>query len=84
MKRKQRGTWFWLKRLGLVVVTLLILVLAAIAGIVLRLSLISHPVTFDVQAAERISYEPWRQLIPGPQVPEGLEVMSSNNNLDIV
>lgn len=84
MKRKQRGAWFWLKRLGMVILTLLILVLAAIAGIVLRLSLLSHPVTFDVQAAERISYEPWRQLIPGPQVPEGLEVMSSNNNLDIV
>lgn len=42
------------------------------------------PVTFDTAAAAQVSYEPLRQIVPGPAVPEGVAVMSSNNNVDLV
>lgn len=42
------------------------------------------PVVFDTDLAKTISYTPPQQIIPGSAVPEGVSVMDSNNNVDVV
>ena len=82
----QRGTHnilMRLKRIGIVLCILFVMVVVIISGLLLHLALVAYPVEFDREAAQGISYEPWRSLIPGPGLPEGLEVMAANNNLDI-
>jgi len=69
---------------GLVILGILLVCLGSFAVLVIKLALTSYPVTFDTEAAKGISYDLWRQLIPGPGMPAGKEYFSSNNNLDLV
>jgi len=73
-----------LKRLVRRVVLLVLLSVLCVAGLVAALWFRSYPVTFDTEGARGISFEPWRELIPGPGLPGDLGLMSSNNNLDVV
>jgi hypothetical protein len=68
---------------GVFIFCALILFLVAFVILALVLAFSSQPVEFDEGIAEKISCEPWRQLIPGPDMPSGLEFMDSNNNLDL-
>ncbi len=74
----------WLKRTGLIISGFVILFLFAAMALLVTLGFMSHPIAFDTKAAEGISYEPWRQLIPGPGLPDTLEVLAANNNLDVI
>jgi hypothetical protein len=42
------------------------------------------PARFDTEAAPAISFSPPRQIVPGSAVPDGVTVMDSNNNVDVV
>ncbi len=55
-----------------------------LAGLLAWLWRASEPVVFDDAAAAGITYTALRQIVPGPAVPEGLTVMASNNNVDVV
>lgn len=70
----------WLRRVVIGCLLILLLILVLLFG----LSAWEESVTFDTEAAAGITYTPLRQIVPGPGLPSDLELMRSNNNLDIV
>jgi len=44
----------------------------------------AEPAGFDREAAKGIEYSPMECIVPGPGLPESLDVMSSNNNVDLM
>jgi len=84
MRQKRRHALSCLKRIGLALFILLVILVCGISGLVITLVSIANPVNFDNKAAQNIHYHPWRKLIPGPGLPEDLAVMAANNNLDVV
>lgn len=83
MGGEHREAWGRVKKLVRRVAFLALLAILGIVALLVTLAFRSHPVMFDAQSARGISYEPWRQLIPGPGLPPDMALMSSNNNLDI-
>lgn len=63
------------------------LVLAPIVAVVMLLLYLivqNEPARFDAKAAKGISYTPLVQIVPGPGMPEGLGIMKSTNNVDVI
>lgn len=81
-ERKRPRSWIlrWAKRLAWTVLAGLLVFLA----LLVRLAFLEEEVVFDTEAAEGITHTPFEQLVPGPAVPPGQEVMGANNNVDAV
>lgn len=71
--------WF----LGLLCVLIVLPIVGAVA-LVTALTVQGEAPGFDKAAAQGIAYTPLKQIVPGPGLPADLEVMRSNNNLDVV
>ncbi len=72
-----------IKRAGITFICVTLLIFFFVLVGILWLALLSHPAAFDSEEAANISYDMWRQLIPSEHIPDALEVMSANNNLDV-
>lgn len=53
-------------------------------GLMAMLSPIEEPVVFDTHAAQGITFTPPTPVVPGPGLPAGLEILSSNNVIDLI
>lgn len=56
---------------------------AALIILLTHLQFSSEKPTFDTKAAARVSYSPLKQVVPGEGLPEKVQALKSNNNLDI-
>jgi len=70
------------RRFGLAVRAALIVV-ACVAMLLAYLVQLEERVVFDAKAAEGIIPSAPRPFAPGPRMPDGLDLMKSNNNVDV-
>lgn len=83
-KRWYSRGWIIVRRVLIILSALIFLFLIVVAALLAWLARQEAPVAFDVEAAKGITFTPMKPLIPGPNIPADLSLMSSNNNVDTV
>lgn len=78
-----RGLMFALRRLGKVLIVFFVCISALISGLALWMYSRYDAPVFDGIAARGITYTPPRQIVPGPGLPDDVQLYRANNNVDL-